>query len=389
MKKNILIVGGAGHIGLPLGLLLANKGQNVILYDKNKKTINKINSLKMPFMEEGGNKLLLKNKKRIFATNRKLYVKKAEIIIICIGTPIKKNKKPDLVFFFKLFREIKNFLDPNQLIIIRSSIFPGTCQKVSNFLGKNFKNISYCPERVVQGKSVTELPKLPQIISGLSKKAIIESQLLFNLICHKTIVTSVTEAELIKLFSNAWRYINFSIANQFYMICENLGINFKSLRKNMITGYVRNKGIPLPGFAAGPCLYKDTEQLNSYFKEEFNLGKIAININESLPNFIYKKIKNKFRNNLRNKVIGILGIAFKANIDDVRDSLAIKLMKLLQQKGFKVIFSDYLVKMKNNISTKKLVSKSDIIIIGAPHKVYKNLKFKKDKYLVDTWGMFK
>jgi UDP-N-acetyl-D-mannosaminuronic acid dehydrogenase len=389
MKKNILIVGGAGHIGLPLGLLFADKGQNIILYDKNKKTINKINSSKMPFMEDGGNKLLLKNKKRIFATNKKLYVKKAEIIIICIGTPIKKNKKPDLVFFFKLFIEIKSLLNPDQLIIIRSSIFPGTCQKVSNFLGKNFKNISYCPERVVQGKSVTELPKLPQIISGLSKKAIIESQLLFNLICQKTIVTSVTEAELIKLFSNAWRYINFSIANQFYMICENLGINFKSLRKNMITGYVRNKGIPLPGFAAGPCLYKDTEQLNSYFREEFNLGKIAIGINESLPNFIYKKLKNKFRNNLRNKVIGILGIAFKANIDDVRDSLAIKLMKLLQQKGFKVIFSDYLVKMKNNISTKKLVSKSDIIIIGAPHNVYKNLKFKKDKYLVDTWGMFK
>lgn len=387
MKKNILIIGGAGHIGLPLGLLFANKGQNVILYDKNKKTINKINSLKMPFMEKDGNKLLLKNKKKIFATNKKLYLKKAEIIIICIGTPIKKNKKPDLVLFLKLFREIKSFLDPKQLIIIRSSIFPGTCQKIANFLGKNFNNISYCPERVVQGKSVTELPKLPQIISGISSKSINESKKLFKLICKKTIITSILEAELIKLFSNAWRYINFSISNEFYMICENLGIKFDQIRKNMIDGYERNKSIPTAGFAAGPCLYKDTAQLTSYLKKTFSLGKISTKINQRLPYFIYNKLLNKFKKELKKKTIGILGITFKADIDDTRDSLAIELYYLLKAKKLNVIFSDhYESSLKNNLNKNKLISKSDIIIIGAPHSVYKKIKIPKNKHLVDIWG---
>lgn len=387
MKKNILIIGGAGHIGLPLGLLFAEKGQNVILYDKNKKTINKINSLKMPFMEKDGNKLLLKNKKKIFATNKKLYLKKAEIIIICIGTPIKKNKKPDLVLFLKLFREIKSFLDPKQLIIIRSSIFPGTCQKIANFLGKNFNKISYCPERVVQGKSVTELPKLPQIISGISSKSINESKKLFKLICKKTIVTSILEAELIKLFSNAWRYINFSISNEFYMICENLGIKFDQIRKNMIDGYERNKSIPTAGFAAGPCLYKDTAQLTSYLKKTFSLGKISTKINQRLPYFIYNQLLNKFKKELKKKTIGILGITFKADIDDTRDSLAIELYYLLKAKKLNVIFSDhYESSLKNNLNKNKLISKSDIIIIGAPHSVYKKIKIPKNKHLVDIWG---
>ena len=196
MKANIVIVGGAGHIGLPLGMLFANKGKKVILYDKDQTNVKKINNHQMPFMEEGGTKLLKKNKNRIFATTDKKFLKDAKVIIVCIGTPV-KNSKPDLVFFFKMFREIKKYLKPSMLLVIRSSIYPGTCLKIQNFLGKQFKNISYCPERVVQGKSISELPKLPQIISGVSKKSINQSKKLFKLICRQIIVTSILEAELI------------------------------------------------------------------------------------------------------------------------------------------------------------------------------------------------
>ena len=230
MKGDIVIIGGAGHIGLPLGLLFANKGKKVVLYDKDQNNIKKINDLKMPFMEDGGIKLLKKNKARIFATTDKRYIKGAKIIIVCIGTPVKKNK-PNLVYFFKMFREVKQFLNHKNLLVIRSSIYPGTCLKIQKYLGQKFNNISYCPERVVQGKSIVELPKLPQIVSGVSQKSIKQSQKLFKLICRKTIVTSILEAELIKLFSNAWRYINFSISNQFYQISEKFNINYKELRK--------------------------------------------------------------------------------------------------------------------------------------------------------------
>ena len=192
-------------------------------------------------------------------------LKDVKILIVCIGTPVKKSK-PDLKFFFKLFKEIKPYITPDKLLVIRSSIYPGTINEIQKYLGKNFKNISYCPERVVQGNSIIELPKLPQIVSGLNPKSIKLSKNLFKMICKKIIVTTVLEAELIKLFSNAWRYINFSIANQFHDICENFNINFSQLRKNMIDGYDRNKEIPKAGFAAGPCLYKDTAQLNTFLK---------------------------------------------------------------------------------------------------------------------------
>ena len=379
MISNIVIIGGAGHIGLPLGILLAEKKINVTLYDNNVSIINKINKCKFPFMEKDGARLLKKNKKKIFATNSKNSIPNADIIIICIGTPV-INNKPDLKSFFKLFKQIKHLLNHNQLIIIRSSIYPGTCEKVYQFLGKEFINISYCPERVVQGKSIVEMPKLPQIISGLSQKAITKSKKLFNLICKKTIVTSVLEAELIKLFSNSWRYINFSIANEFYMICDNLGINFNNLRKKMIDGYERNKNIPTAGFSAGPCLFKDTMQLNAYLKKSFHLGSTATKINQGLPNFLYKKLLGKFKNNLKSKTIGILGIAFKADIDDIRDSLAIKLLYLLKKKKLNVLFSDDHVFLKKNISKTKLINKSDIIIIGSPHSIYKKLKIPENKY---------
>ena len=387
MKSDILIVGGAGHIGLPLGMLFADKGKKVVLYDKDLSNIKKINNSIMPFMEDGGAKILKKNKSRIFATNDKKLIKLSKIIIICIGTPV-RNNKPDLKFFFKMFKEIRNELDPKKLLVIRSSIYPGTCKRIQSYLGPKFKNISYCPERVVQGKSIHELPKLPQIISGVNSNSIKKSKNLFKLICNKTIITSILEAELIKLFSNAWRYVNFSISNEFYMICQNLDIDFHTLRKNMISGYDRNKGIPTAGFAAGPCLYKDTAQLNAFLKNSFSLGKSATKINQDFPKFLYQKIKLRFGNNLKRKKIGILGMAFKSNIDDTRDSLSIELFKYLRKKKLDVIYSDDFAKLENNYKKKELIKKSDIIIIGAPHKSYKNLKISKKKFLVDSWGLF-
>jgi len=387
MKADIVIVGGAGHIGLPLGMLFANKGKKVILYDKDKSNVKKINNLQMPFMEEGGYKLLKKNKNRIFATTDKKSLKDAKIIIVCIGTPV-KNSKPDVVFFFKMFREVKKYLSPNKLLVIRSSIYPGTCYKIQKFLGRKYKNISYCPERVVQGKSISELPKLPQIVSGVSKNSVNQSKKLFKLICKKIIVTSILEAELIKLFSNAWRYINFSISNQFYTICERFGINFKDLRQNMIDGYDRNKSMPKAGFAAGPCLYKDTAQLNAFLQNSFTLGIAATKINQGFPKFIYSKMKNKFKKKLKGKKIGILGAAFKSDIDDIRDSLSIDLYNFLKRKGLNVSVSDEYVRMNEIIDKNQLIKKSDIIILGVPHSSYKKIKIPKNKYLIDSWGFF-
>ena len=286
-KHDICIIGGAGHVGLPLGLLFASKKKNVILYDINKSLVKKINKGKMPFIEIGAQKLLTKFKSKILATNDKRYIQSSKYIIICIGTPINKNLKPDLKNFLALFKSLAKIVKKEQIIIIRSSVYPNVCKKI-NLLFKKRINLAYCPERIVQGLAVAELPKLPQIVSSFSKKAEKSAAKLFKIICKKIIVTSVLEAELIKLYSNAWRYVNFSISNQFYMICENLNINFNKIRKNMIEGYNRNKGIPLAGFAAGPCLLKDTMQLSAFVNNKFSLGKNAMFVNEGMPLFLIK-----------------------------------------------------------------------------------------------------
>ena len=386
-KRHISIIGGAGRVGFPLGLIFSSKGFKVSLIDNDLEKINKINVSKVPFLEENSQKLLnsMIRKKRIFATNQLIEVLKSKYIIVCIGTPINKQLNPSLRSFISFFYRLKKFLKKNQIVIIRSSIYPGICDKIYKIIGNKCKNLSYCPERIVQGKSIIELPKLPQLVSGKSKKAIAESGRLFRKVCKKIIYTEVIEAELIKLFSNAYRYIHFSISNQFYMICQNQDINFFKIRDIMRDGYIRNANIPASGFTAGPCLLKDTMQLSSFYNHKFLLGHSALSINEGIPKFIINKLNTKY--NLKKKTVGVLGLAFKSETDDIRDSLAIKLLKLLKSKKIKTLQSDEYYKHKDNIDKRDLIKKSDIIILSTPHQAYKKLKIGKNKILIDVWGL--
>ena len=388
-RNFICIIGGAGHVGAPLGLALSSKGYNVVLIDKNQKNINKINNGIMPFVEDGCQKLLKKMtyKKKIFATNQLNEVRKCKYIIVCIGTPINKKFKPDLKKFFDFFYSVKKYLNKNHIVIIRSSIYPGVSEKIFNIIKKHCKNLSYCPERIAQGKSLIELPKLSQIISGKNIKAKEESGKIFKKICRKIIYTKIIEAELIKLFSNAYRYINFSISNQFYLICKDQGLDFFKVRNFMKESYKRNENIPMAGFTAGPCLLKDTMQLSSFYNHRFPLFHSAMSVNEGLPQFIIKKLSEKY--NLKKKIVGILGLSFKAENDDIRDSLSIKLLKKLKSKKIKTLQSDEYYEDKKNVNKNMLIKKSDIIIIATPHKAYKNLKINKKKILIDIWGISK
>ena len=390
INRNFIgIIGGAGHVGAPLGLALSSKGYKVTLIDKNPKNIKKINKAEMPFVEEGCKKLLKKMiyKKRIFATNRLEEIKKCKYIIVCIGTPINKKYKPDLKKFINFFYQLKKHLNKNHIIIIRSSIYPGTCDKIFNIVKKHCKNLSYCSERIAQGKSLIELPELSQIVSGKNNKAKNESGKIFKKICKKIIYTKIIEAELIKLFSNAFRYINFSISNQFYLICKNQGLDFYKIRNLMSDNYKRNESIPSAGFTAGPCLLKDTMQLSSFFNHKFPLFRSAMLINENLPKFIIEELSKRY--NLKNKTIGVLGLSFKAENDDIRDSLSIKLLKILKLKKLKTLQSDEYYKNSKNVDKKTLIKKSDIIILATPHKAYKNLKIGRNKLLIDIWGFIR
>lgn len=385
-KNKIIIIGGAGHVGAPLGIALANKGYKVTLLDINTKFIKMLNKGQMPFIEDKC-ELLLKNslkKKKIFATNNFDEIKNNKFIIVAIGTNIKKNFNPEIEKFLNFFRFLKKKIRKDQSVIIRSSIFPSTFDKVYKIINSKCKNLTYCPERIAQGKSIVELPKISQIISGSSESEVKKISKIFKKISKKIITVNSLEAELIKLFSNAYRYINFSIGNQFYTMCEKLNINYEKLRLKMLDCYPRNKNLPKSGFASGPCLFKDTMQLSAFFKHKDKMLKDAKNINENLPNFIFNKINSSY--NLKNKTIGILGLSFKPENDDIRNSLSIKLLNIFKQKKLRVLSSDEFYIDKSTIKKEELLKKSDLIIIATPHKIYRKIKVK-NKIIIDLWNI--
>ena len=332
IKNNkISIIGGAGHIGLPLAVKFAEKNYYVNLVDSNIKNLIKIKRNDPPFKEINLKKDLGKQlkRKRFFFSEKINSIIDSKFVIICIGTPISNNLKPDLKNFYKLINELKNYLKKDQYIIIRSSVLPGTAQKVCNILQAICKNISYCPERIVEGNSLIELAMIPQIISGSNKNTIQQNKNLFSKITKKIIICNFMEAELSKIFSNLYRYINFAIPNEMYLISRKLNADFSKIREIMRDSYPRNFGLAKAGFVGGPCLMKDSMQISYLYKNKKSLVNSAYALNENLPNILISELK-KIKN-IKRKNIGILGLTFKAESDDVRGSLAIKLIKLLKK----------------------------------------------------------
>jgi UDP-N-acetyl-D-mannosaminuronic acid dehydrogenase len=248
-------------------------------------------------------------------------------------------------------------------------------------------HLAYCPERIVQGYAIRELRKLPQLISGFSDVGLRCAEELFRRLGVQTISVTVQEAELAKLFSNAWRYIQFAIANQFYMIATGQGADYDRIYHAMTCNYERAQDFPRPGFAAGPCLLKDTLQLAAFHGNNFQLGHAAMMVNEGLPNFLVNNLRQDLKLELAGLRVGILGMAFKADIDDIRDSLSYKLAKVLRFHGAEVSCSDEFVRDPVFVSKEQLVAACPVIIVGVPHSAYRELAVPPTTHLVDLWGV--
>jgi len=374
-KYDLCVVGGCGHVGLPLSITFASKGLKVCIYDINQDILEAVLNGNMPFLEEGADKLLKATiRKTLFATNDPKVILDARFIIITIGTPVDEHLNPKFTVMKNFFKSILPYLRDGQHIIIRSTVFPGTTEKIYEFLRNNGLKVkvSFCPERIAQGKAIQELSSLPQIISGFEDEAISEACNLFRILNQDIIVLTPIEAELAKLFTNTWRYIQFAIANQFYIIATGYGLDFYKIYDAMKYKYPRAKDFPPAGFTAGPCLFKDTMQLAAFNNNTFFLGHAAMLVNEGLPNFIVQRLKDRY--SLRDKTVGILGMAFKADSDDKRESLSYKLKKILEIEAKKVLCSDVYIHEEGFVSAQELIRNSDIVILGAPHKRYKKYK---------------
>ena len=389
-KSDVVVVGGCGHVGLPLAIVLASKSLQVCAFDLNSTAVTNVNSGKMPFDEPGASELLkqvLASKKFSASSDRKV-ISSAEHVIFVIGTPVDEHLNPDPDAVPNVVRDLLDVLVDGQHLVLRSTVYPGVTKLVERVISNSGKrvDVSFCPERIAEGKAIEELTSLPQIISARDTAALTRAKNLFGNLTDSLIAVSPEEAELAKLFTNTWRYIKFAAANQLYTIANDFGVDFDRVRNAITKDYPRAADMPGAGFAAGPCLFKDTMQLAAFNNNNFTLGHSSMMINEGLPLYLVSRIEKNY--DLSKMTVGVLGMAFKAESDDIRSSLSYKLKRILKFKADSVLCADSLVSDDDSlVSEAELIEKSDLIVIGAPHFRYSIMSIKKP--VIDIWNIRK
>jgi UDP-N-acetyl-D-mannosaminuronic acid dehydrogenase len=376
----LAIVGGCGHVGLPLGLAFARKGFQVDLFDTSAERVAQVNAGRMPFHEDDAEELLKDSLKRglLKATTDTTALEDAAAIIVTIGTPVDEYLDPSVCEFDRSLQGLLEQVRPGQLLILRSTVFPGVTDRLSRQLeqlGRGDVDLAYCPERIVQGKSLVELEQLPQLVAGTTPRAAERAAALFRIITQKVIFLRPVEAELAKLFCNAWRYLNFAVSNQFYVMARHFDADFYRIYQALREDYPRMASFARPGFAAGPCLLKDTMQLGSFNHGSFVLGQAAMMVNEGLPYLLVQDLKQSYP--LSEMTVGVMGMAFKPNNDDPRSSLSYKLRKVLLLEAKKVLCTDPYVADPDLVPLAEVLDQADLLVVGTPHDCYKGLKFKQ------------
>ncbi|MBI1203289.1 MAG: nucleotide sugar dehydrogenase [Rhodopseudomonas sp.] len=388
---DLTVVGGAGHVGIPLVLAFAESGMTVNINDLNQAALDQLRAGHLPFIEYDAAPLLTK----ALAANKLVFTASAEGIaktgpvIVTIGTPVDEFLNPVHGAVQRFFDGVLPHIGDDQLIVLRSTVYPGTTDWLASHLKRlGRKNrIAFCPERVVQGYGVKELGSMPQIVSGTTPEAEQEAADLFRRIAPELVIVKPLEAEFAKLFNNAYRYIEFAASNQFYMIAKQAGADYQAVMKAMKHNYPRARSFPGPGFSAGPCLFKDTMQLAAYSRNQFGLGHAAMQVNEGLVLQIVDDLKHA--HDLPNMTVGLLGMAFKAEIDDTRSSLSYKLKRALHMTAKDVLTTDPFVTTDPALKPLgEVVERSDILILCTPHSAYATADFK-GKPVVDVWGYLK
>src|SRR5450755_602053 len=385
---DVVVIGGCGHVGLPLAVAFADRGARTGIYDVSATAVATVNAGRMLFSEPGAGPMLEKAVAagRLKASTDPAIVAAAEHVIVVIGTPVDEHLNPDQAAIPNALGGCAQYLRDGQILILRSTVYPGVTalvEKMVAALGVEL-DIAFCPERIAEGKAMTELFELPQIISARTAQGAERASALFRRLTGHLVVMTPEEAELAKLFTNVWRYIKFATANQLYMMANDCGLDFERIRQGLAEDYPRAADMPAAGFAAGPCLFKDTMQLAAYNDNNFPLGHSAMAINEGLPLYVVHRLEQQF--DLESMTVGILGMAFKAGSDDIRSSLSYKLKRILEFKAGAVLCTDpYVTVDPHLLPLDEVIARSDLLVVGAPHPDYRGLVI--DKPAADIWDV--
>jgi UDP-N-acetyl-D-mannosaminuronic acid dehydrogenase len=363
-------------VGLPLAIALAGRDATVACYDISPGAVTAVSSGVPPFREPG-TELALRRAiaaGRLTATDSPAVIADAEHVIVTVDGPVENS----LASCSRYFRD-------GQLLVLRSTVPPGGTaglEKLAAGLGID-ADVAFCPERIAEGRAMTELPKLPQIVASRTARGLDRAARLFRKLTPVLVPMSPEEAELAKLFTNAWRYISFAAANQLYAIANDRGLDYERIRQGMLMDYPRAAGLPRAGFAAGPCLPKDTIELIDA-SAGFTLGQAAVAANEGLADYVLARLAQRY--DLTSTRVGILGMAFKAGTDDVRASLSYRLRRLLASRARQVLCTDPWVSSDPKLlPLATVLALADLLVVAVPHREYRRLE--TDLPVADLWGV--
>lgn len=385
---DLVVLGGGGHVGLPLSLAFAESGLRVGIYDTNDSTLAAIGSGQMPFREGGADELLraVLPTGRLELSGEPGVVGRADTLVVVIGTPVDEFLGPSMTLFERTVEQVAPYLRDAALVILRSTVYPGTTAYVAQaFADRGARvDVAFCPERIAEGHALEEFRTLPQVVGADDPAVGDRAAELFARLGGPILRTTSKEAELVKLFTNTWRYMKFAIANQFFMVAHQAGVDYANVLDAIRRDYPRAADLPGPGFAAGPCLFKDTMQLAAFTSDHFPMGQSAMQVNEGMPAYIVSALERR-HGTLRGRTVGILGMAFKAESDDSRASLSYKLRKLLAWAGATVLCTDPYVQDDRLVPLETVLAEAGTLVVGVPHRAYRDLELG-ERDVVDVWG---
>jgi UDP-N-acetyl-D-mannosaminuronic acid dehydrogenase len=384
---------GTGRVGLPLALTFADRGCAVIGIDRDERIVMSVQAGQMPFDEPGTPEVLdrVRAAGRLTMTQEIAEAAGADFIVLTLGTPAHTNIEIDISQIRGAIDDLMPLLREGQTVILRSTVAPGTTDWLAGYLeqrrgfvvGENFF-VAHVPERIAANRFLEEIYSLPAIIGGVGQGSAAKAAELFEVFGTDIEYTSPVQAELAKIWTNIYRYAMFALPNLLMMNCEQHGANVFDVIELINRDYPRG-GMAFPGFTAGTCLRKDFA-----FSEERSSAPgmlLAVSrVHETVPLFITEGLKRRM-GSLRDRKVAVLGLSFKRDSDDVRDSLSYKLIRLLERELAHVSRHDPHVPAESEPLDSAL-SGADAVVIATNHTAFENVldQVPRTALVVDPWN---
>jgi UDP-N-acetyl-D-mannosaminuronic acid dehydrogenase len=386
---------GLGRIGLPLALSFADRGLSVVGIDREPRVLETVRAGTMPFRETGTQELL----DRVLAggnlslSQRIQDAAGADYVVLTLGTPTHVHIEIDISQIRSAVDDLLPLLHEGQTIILRSTVAPGTTEWVAGYVEQRRGFVvgedvfvAHVPERIAVNHFVDEIATLPTIVGGVGEGSAAAAARLFGLFGTEIVQTSAVQAELAKIWTNILRYTQFALPNLLMMECEQYGANVFDVIDLINHDYPRG-GMAQPGLTAGTCLRKDFA-----FSEERSRSPgmlLAVSrVHESVPLFLVEGLKRRLGGSLRDCKVAVLGLTFKRDSDDVRDSLAAKLIRLLERELAHVARHDPFV-TDGTESLESALAGADAVVVATNHSEYEEILplLPHDSVIVDPWNV--